>query len=305
MRRAIIIIIIVVVLGGLVAIRLATSGKGSEGEKELKVIPVEVTEAVRADVASTCEVLGMINANKTAPVLPETMGRITKIFVKEGAYVSKGSRLMALRNETIGFEYEENYITAPINGNVSNIMVDVGAMVTPQQAVAMVVEYSYVEVAFNVSENAMECIKKGNKIIVEVDALPDQSFPGAVTELSPVIDPMTRTIAARAAINNPKKTLKPGMTARVILTLGSKENVISIPRDALLDSYLFVVKDSITERRDVEVGLIGDKRVEILAGVSENEQVVVVGQQRLAGGEKVNPVKQGRFTDNTPDAGSE
>jgi multidrug efflux pump subunit AcrA (membrane-fusion protein) len=80
------------------------------------------------------------------------------------------------------------------------------------------------------------------------------------------------------------------MTARVTLDLGSRENVLMIPRDALLDGYLFVVKDSTSERRDVTVGLIGDEFVEILDGIEEGELIVVVGQQRLAGGEKINPI---------------
>jgi membrane fusion protein (multidrug efflux system) len=218
------------------------------------------------------------------------MGRITRVLVKEGAYVNKDSKLMALRNETLGFEYEEGYITAPISGNVANIMVDNGSMVTPQSPVAMVVEFSTVEVVFNMSENAMGCINKGGKVRVMVDAAPGNQFNGTVSEVSPVIDPLTRTISAKAVVNNPKKILKPGMTARITLSLGSRENVLIIPRDALLDSYLFVVRDSTSERRDVTVGLVGDKFVEILDGIAQGEQVVVVGQQRLAGGEKINPI---------------
>lgn len=197
---------------------------------------------------------------------------------------------MALRNETIGFEYEEGYITAPIGGNVASIMVDVGSMVSPQIPVAMVFEYSRVEVAFNISENAMGCVKRGNKVLVKSDAIPSTDFEGTVTEISPVIDPMTRTIAVKATINNTKKLLKPGMTARVILTLGSQKDVLIIPREALLDSYLFVVIDSTAERRDVEIGLVGDEYVEILSGLSANENIIIVGQERLAGGERVNPL---------------
>lgn len=290
MRTFLIILGIVVVLGALVAVRMVIFGNNKQDEEELNVLPVEVMPVTRGGVKSTCELIGTIKANKTAQVFPETMGRITRIFVREGAYVSKGSKIMALLNETIGFEYEESYVTAPISGNVANIMVDVGSMVSPQMPVAMVYDYSRVEVAFNMSENAMGCVAKNSKVLVKTDAIPNTIFNGTVSEVSPVIDPMTRTIAVKASLNNSKKLLKPGMTARVILTLGVKTDVLTIPREALLDSYLFVVIDSTTERRDVEIGLIGDHNVEILSGVSEGEHVVVVGQQRLAGGEKVNPV---------------
>ena len=289
MRKIIIILAIVIVLAVAIVLRVSASRKPSEEEIE-KLVPVETFSAMRGDVVSTCEIIGSIKANKTAHVFPETMGRITRILVKEGTYVNKGSKLMALRNETIGFEYEEGYITAPISGNVANIMVDNGSMVTPQSPVAMVVEFSRVEVSFNMSENAMGCINKGGKVNITTDAAPGIEFKGTVSEVSPVIDPLTRTIAAKAVVNNSKKILKPGMTARVTLTLGSKNNVLTIPRDALLDGYIFTVRDSTSERRDVTVGLIGDNYVEIIDGLEEGEQVVVVGQQRLAGGEKINPI---------------
>lgn len=290
MRKFLIISVIVIVLGIAITVRIMVSNKPAEQKETEKIIPVEVIPVTPGNVQSTCEIFGTIKANKTAYVFPETMGRITRILVKEGTYVSKGRKLMALRNETIGFEYEEGHITAPINGNVANIMVDNGSMVTPQSPVAMVVEFSRVEVSFNVSENAMDCINKGGKVRVMVDAAPEIQFNGTVSEVSPIIDPLTRTVAAKAVLNNPKKILKPGMTARVTLNLGSRENVLMIPRDALLDGYLFVVKDSTSERRDVTVGLVGDKFVEILDGIEQGEQVVVVGQQRLAGGEKINPI---------------
>jgi membrane fusion protein (multidrug efflux system) len=293
MRKFVIIGIIVVVLLVATFLRISASMRKKQLEEQVQEVPVEVIEAQRGAVVSTCEIIGTINANKTAQVFPETMGRITRILVKEGTYVSKNSNLMALKNETIGFEYEEGYIRSPIGGNVAKIMVDAGTMVTPQTPVAMVVEYSTVKVTFNMSENAGQCVARGSKVGIDVDAFPDTSFTGKVSEVSPVIDPYTRTVAVKAIVANPKKLLKPGMTARVTLTMGEKTDVVAIPKDALLDGFLFVVTDSTAERRDVEVGLFGDKTVEIISGVTVGEKVVIVGQQRLAGGEKVSIALRG------------
>jgi membrane fusion protein (multidrug efflux system) len=290
MRKGLIIAIIVIILVIAVAIRIVISQRGTEVVTEEQVVPVEVTPVTRGDVKSTCEVLGTVTANKSAQVFPETIGRVTRILVKEGSYVSKNSNIMAIRNETIGFDYEEGYIKSPISGNIGKIFVDVGSMITPQTPVALVVEYSQVNVEFNLSEMQGGCVGKSQNVTIDIDALPGQHFNGKIAEVSPVIDPMTRTISAKAVINNTKKLLKPGMTARVKINLGEKSDVVVIPKDALLDSYLFVVSDSTAERRDVVVGLTGDQYVEIIEGVSEAERVVTVGQERLAGGEKVNPI---------------
>lgn len=290
MRKWLIIIVVVVVLLIAIFLRIGASRRAQKTEEFTASISVEVMSAKRDNVKSTCEVLGAIMAVKTAQVFPETMGRITQILVKEGSYVSKENNLMAMRNETIGFEYEEGFIRSPIGGNVAKVMVDVGSMVTPQTPVAVVMDYSRVNVSFNVAETNIGCIEKNDKVAVRIDAMPGESFTGTVTELTPVVDPMTRTLGVKASINNAKKMLRPGMTARITINLGEKSNVIVVPRDALLDGYLFVVSDSTAERRDVTAGLIGDKYAEIISGLSDGERVVIVGQQRLAGGEKVMPV---------------
>jgi len=290
MRKLLIIIVIVVVLAIAIAIRIGASQRGKSTEESVQRIAVEVMPATRGSVKSTCEVLGTVTADKSAQVFPETMGRITKILVKEGAYVAKENNLMAMRNEAIGFEYEEGFISSPISGNIAKIMVDVGSMVTPQAPVAVVMDYAKVNVLFNIAETNMGCINKNDKVTVAIDAMPDQPFTGMVSEVTPVVDPMTRTLGVKASVYNAKKILRPGMTARVTINLGEKKDVVVIPRDALLDGYIFVVSDSTAERRNVVAGLIGDKNAEIMSGLKEGERVVVVGQQRLAGGEKVNPV---------------
>jgi membrane fusion protein (multidrug efflux system) len=290
MRKLLIAGIIIVVLAIAIVVRIGASQRGKKAEEFVLRIAVEVMPATRGSVKSTCEVLGTVIADKTAQVFPEAMGRITKILAKEGAYVNKDNNLMAIRNETIGFEYEEGFISSPISGNLAKIMVDVGSMVTPQTPVAVVMDYAKVNVLFNVAETNMGCINKNDKVAVVIDAIPDQPFTGIVSEVTPVVDPMTRTLGVKASVYNAKKILRPGMTARVTINLGEKKDVVAIPRDALLDGYVFVVMDSTAERRNVVAGLIGDRNAEIISGIKEGERVVVVGQQRLAGGEKVNPV---------------
>ncbi len=290
MRKTLIIIGVVIVLVIAIALRIGASKRRGGAEEFVQRIAVEVMPAARGSVQSTCEVLGTVTADKTAQVFPETMGRVTRILVKEGAYVSKDTKLMAMRTETIGFEYEEGYIRSPISGNIAKIMVDVGSMVAPQAPVAVVMDYAKVNVLFNVAETNMSCVRKNDRVATAIDAMPGKSFTGTVSEIAPVVDPMTRTLGVKAVVRNTEKALRPGMTARVTLNLGEQKDVVIIPRDALLDGHVFVVKDSTAERRNVVAGLIGDTNAEIKSGISEGEHVVVVGQQRLAGGEKVTPV---------------
>ncbi len=292
MRKIVIIIIVVLVLGAAVIVRIATSKKRTADKGE-SVVVVEVVPVKKGRVIKTCELLGTLSADKTAQVLPETMGRVTGILVKEGTYVNKNDALIRMRNETIGFEYEEAYVRSPINGTVARIMVDVGSMVTPQSMVALVVDYSIVKVQFNIAEIDYQCMNRDRTVFVKVDAAPEEEFKARITEISPVIDPLTRTGSVKAVVNNPKGMLKPGMTARIRINMEEKNNVLVVPREALIGDHLFVIVESTAEKRMVEIGIKGDTNTEISAGLNENDIVVVIGQERLAGGEKIEAVVRG------------
>ncbi len=292
MRRILIIIIVVLILTGGIYLRLRTNQKNRK-EMTIPVYTVEAAPVIRGDVVKTYELLGTVSAQKTAQVFPETVGRITKILVSEGAYVTKNRKIISLKNETVGFEYKPGFIKSPISGYVAKILVEPGSMVSPKTPVALIVDFSRVKIAFNVSENDIGSINKRTPVMIITSFQPEHPFSAKITEISPVVDPLTRTVAIKAVVDNTKKLLKPGMTVRVRLKLGERKNVIRVPADALLDHHLFVVKDSVARRRDVVPGLIGDNYIEILKGLNEHEMVVVVGQQRLAGGEKVNVIKRG------------
>ena len=291
MRKFAIIIIIVLILAGGIYLRLRTNQKGRK-DTTGPVYTVEVTPVTRGDVVRTYELLGTVSAQKTAQVFPETIGRITKILVTEGTYVAKNSKIMSLINETVGFEYKPGFIKSPITGYVAKLLVEPGSMVSPKTPVALIVDFSKVKVSFNVSENDISSINKNTPVEVIASSQPKYPFSARITEISPVVDPLTRTVAIKAIVNNTKRLLKPGMTVRVRLELAKKKNVIRVPSETLLDHHLFVVKDSTAQRRDVIPGLVGNFYTEIVKGISENEMVVVVGQQRLAGGEKVNAIKR-------------
>ncbi len=293
MRKSLIWILIVAVLVVAVGLRIFFGRRGKRIVEGAQRPTVEVVLVTKGTVQSTCEVLGVILADKTAQVFPEAMGRVTRIMVKEGTPVGKDIKIMAIKNETVGFDYEEGFVRAPIAGEVAKVMVDVGAMVTPQVPVAVVVDYATVKASFNLSERDVRSVVKGKNLLIEVDALAGNSIRAQVSEISPVIDPLTRTSSVKASINNNRRLLKPGMTARIKIILAEKRNVLAIPKDAIIDGFVFVAKDSLAEKRAVKVGLIGDRKVEIIDGLEESELVVTVGQERLAGSEKVNPVERG------------
>ncbi|MEO0128263.1 MAG: efflux RND transporter periplasmic adaptor subunit [candidate division WOR-3 bacterium] len=289
MKRYLIAIIIIIVIGAVLRLTLV---KRQTGAKMERVPPsVEVVRVTKSDVKKTCTIIGTLGADKTVQVFPEAMGRVTKLFVKEGSYVQKGEKIIGVRNETVGFDFEEAFVTAPISGTIARVLVDIGSTVAPQVPVAMIVDVSRIKVSFSVPEIDAQCFRLNMPITINIDAVSEKNFNGYISEISPIVDPLTKTVAVKGIIQNPVSNLKPGMTARISIKMSEKKGVIAISKDALIDNSVFVVnKDSTTERRPIKLGLVGDELVEIIEGLNENESVIVLGQQRLAGGEKVIPI---------------
>ncbi|MCX7994355.1 MAG: efflux RND transporter periplasmic adaptor subunit [candidate division WOR-3 bacterium] len=293
MKKFLIIIIIILVIG--IALRLTLVKSRGSVSVEKTPISVEVVRVTRDDVKKTCSIVGMIIADKTIQVFPEAVGRVTKIFVREGNYVHKGDKIISLKNETVGFEFEEAFVTAPISGTIAKILVDIGSTVAPQVPVAMIVDVSRIKVNFNAPEIEAQCFRVNTPITIKLDAIPEKDFKGYISEISPVVDPITKTVGVKGVVESGGVSLKPGMTARISIKLNEKKGVIAVSQDALIDNTVFVVRqDSTAERRPVKIGLVGDDLVEITEGLNENEMVIVMGQQRLAGGEKVIPIVRAR-----------
>lgn len=286
MKKWLIIFILIVAVGAF--LRIAVFGRKASSSIENQEIAVEAMRADLRDVVQRRELIGTIAADKTAQVFPETMGRVTSILVRDGSYVTKDQPLLMIKNESIGFDFETATVKSPINGAMAKILTEVGSLASPQAPVAIVVDFSTVKLMFNVAEADAPSIRLNQKIDFTSDGVTDEVFSAVITEISPVVDPMTRTVSVKATAANPRARLKPGMTCRAVVSIAEKRNTLAVLRDALTDNALFVVgDDSVAQRRAVKIGMVGDEYAEITDGLQAGELVIILGQQRLAGGEKV------------------
>lgn len=97
-----------------------------------------------------------------------------------------------------------------------------------------------------------------------MDAFPGKVFEGKIAEISPEINPATRTVAVKIRLPNPRRTLKPGMFCRADFTIGDHEGIL-VPLDAVVHSgvstYIFVVRNGKAERVSVETGTWSARRL--------------------------------------------
>lgn len=125
-------------------------------------------------------------------------------------------------------------ILSPVDGFVGKRFLDPGAFVGPNAPVISAVDIRSVRLVANLVEKDMKRVTAGTPGVVEVDAFPGEKFNGKVSRVAPVFDPATRTAEMEIEVVNPGFRLKPGMYARVQLTVDTKADALTVPRNAVV-----------------------------------------------------------------------
>ena len=185
---------------------------------------------------------------------------------------------------------ENSIITSPVTGIISNKLTNDGEVIAAGYPLLTVVNIDTVKVVIDVAEEEINKIKDGQEVDVTVGAIGDKKLKGIITIVSPASNP-TRLFQVKISINNEDHTLKPGMFAEVDVEKGIKENVVVLPKDAILlkkhGNVAFVVSEGKAVERMVKLGITNGNSVEILEGINPGEKVVVKGQNMLKEGTSV------------------
>jgi len=183
-------------------------------------------------------------------------------------------------------------IKSPIDGRIAEKFVDIGQMVSPGTPVVKVIDIDRVKVEIEVSEDEVIKIKKGQSIMLAADVYPGVEFTGEVLSVSPQASLNTRTYPVEVVVpNNRENELKSGMIVRVNIRTGSMNNVVMIPRDAILERdgkrIAFTVDNGKARQKQLELGVTIGNRVLVKRGISPGEQLVIVGHHNLIDGSNV------------------
>ncbi len=194
---------------------------------------------------------------------------------------------------------DDTRIVAPFDGFVAQRLLDVGAAVSAQAAatsnasVAILVlqDIDPVKVQIEVPEREVARVRPGVPVRLSVDAYPDRRFTGRVARLTHALDPRTRTMGVEVDIGNREGLLKPGMYARVELVLEVRQDALLVPLEALAGSdarpALLVVRDGRVAEVPVQLGAADGPRVQVVAGLRPEDQVIVQGKELVRPGQAV------------------
>lgn len=182
-----------------------------------------------------------------------------------------------------GRALEDVPLRAPRSGTLLSLGATDGSHVTGGTEVARIADLSAVWVLADIPEDDTPWIAVGQHASLDVPGLPGPARDARVDFLYPTVDPVRRTLRVRLVVENASGALRPGQLATVRLGFRQKDDVLTVPRQAILDSgerrIVFVADGhGRFSPREIQTGLVGDRRqVEVLSGLHPGEEVVANG----------------------------
>lgn len=190
-------------------------------------------------------------------------------------------------------------LTAPFDGVVISRAVDPGHFVQPvngagAKPLAAVASMSRMRVSLDVSEMEAGLVDVGDPVVLRVQARRGLDIEGKIARISWSLDAGNRSLRAEVDVANKDAKLRPGMYATAVIELDRRDEPLTLPATAIMrngaEAACMIVEDGKATRRVIEAGLRVGSDVEIVRGLSETSEVVMLRPEALSEGQLVQPL---------------
>jgi multidrug efflux pump subunit AcrA (membrane-fusion protein) len=282
---------------------------GSAANAEAPVFAVNTAAAEQGQIRDYIILSGDIIAGSTVDTYSDAAGKVTRVYVAAGDRVNRGENIAAVDPSRPGLDYRVSVVKAPITGIVVAVPAQVGMTISQSVPLARIASGNALEIRLYVAERFISRIAMNLPCEITLDAWPGEVFKGSIKEISPTLDPASRTMEIRVNVDNPGLKLKAGMFAKVRVIIEEKQGVVKIPASAVVsrfgENYVFAVESGgpgasawIVRKKAVVPGILIDNMLEIQQGLLPDEEIVIRGQTLLEDGSRINII------DRTPSLGA-
>ncbi|MDR2398251.1 MAG: efflux RND transporter periplasmic adaptor subunit [Spirochaetaceae bacterium] len=275
--------------------------KDAPAAPEIPVFAVNTTVAVQGQIRDYLALSGDIASGTTVDAFSDVAGKVTRLYVSIGQRVSRDQAIAAVDPSRPGMNYLPGVTRAPIAGTIVALPAQLGMTVSQSMPLARIAGGNALELRVYVAERFISKIALRQPCEITLDAYPGELFRGSVTELSPVVDPASRTMEVKINVENRNARLKPGMFAKVKIVTQRKDHIVKLPAGALVQrfgkTFVFTVETDPTDpafrvarQREVAPGILVDGIAEIQEGLVPEEEVIIRGQTLLEDGSRINVI---------------
>lgn len=313
MNKKILIIILIIIIGSFFGYK---TFKGNSNSTYANMTEVPISKgSIVVQILST----GIIQPENKVEIKPPIAGRVEKVLVSEGMKVKKGQILAWMssteraalldaatsKGEKELKEWEAMYratpILAPINGMIIQKNVESGQTFTTADPILVMSDRLTVKA--QVDETDIAQIKLKQKATISLDAYPNQKIEASVDQIafdSKTVNNVTTYIVDVLPENTPP-FMRSGMTANVIFKIMQKDNILTVPAEALKvdEGKSFVLLQGHDEKKlpiltEVQIGITDGKKTEIISGLSETDKILIkefkLGDGKSGSGSPFSPM---------------
>jgi len=193
---------------------------------------------------------------------------------------------------------DEATIKTPINGTIAQRFMDKGDFASPSKPFFKIVGMDVVTVIAKVPERDVGSIRIGQKAIIRPDAYPGAEFSGTLMKISPIIDRDSQTCDIEIEAQNPNQKLKPGMFARIELTISESKIAPVVANETLQkeddEFFVYVAEDDKAIKKTVITGISDGISTEIISGLQAGDGIIISGLENLHDGVSISVAGKGK-----------
>ena len=180
---------------------------------------------------------------------------------------------------------EETNIKAPIESEVAIKHIDAGDYVQPGMVVYELVDTKNLKVDLSFPEYLSPKLKKGLEVRITSPTNPDEIVISKIKDIKPNIDSRNKSLTTIIDFENPGTWL-PGASSRATVVFSKFENAIVVPQISVvrrsIGEVIYVVKGNTVKETPVKTGLRKEGYIQILEGITLNDEIVKDGAGFLA-----------------------
>ena len=272
-------LIIALVIGGRYAMGLYFKAKFGKRMPPGVIVKIVEMKNFNQSLESYCTSLPL----KTASFKLKKNELLTPIDM--GAEVKKGDVIAALQSKNI---------TAPFNGVIGTRGISGTSLGSENTIMLTLDDTKKILCDLSIPEKFSSVLKKGLKIKAKFSAYKDKTYEGKIESVASRIDAQTRSILARAKINNENLEILPGSLLEIELLYLEKDN-LGIPDTALLmegnKTFVYkIIENNMTKKIEIKTGVRDKGNLEIVSGLSQGDKIVAEGLTKVRPNMRIKPI---------------
>jgi len=205
--------------------------------------------------------------------------------IKFNRKVNKGDVIARLSTKTI---------VAPFAGVIGKRGISGSSLGSENTIILTLDDYKKVLCDLKIPEVYAAILKKDLKLNAKFSAYKNKIYKGKIESVASRVDAQTRSILARAKINNEKSEIIPGSLLEIEIFYNEK-NALSVPDTSIMyegsKKFIYkIIEGNIIKKTEVETGVRSMGKLEVLSGLTEGDKIIAEGLTKVRPGMKVKPI---------------